>query len=709
MDNRRMKSLVFFFAVLCVVARTDARDEFTLNGQTVAPEFLSVNAVPDTIAAGDVATVGGLSFVLGEPGTLHLHQLASDRNRLWQASTGGKRELLACRVTRKFSENGKQPELVNPLAKLGEAQLRALRGVAIDAWTDGMERTLAKLDVAKCFLEITENAGSGTPKAMPKLPVATRYLRIRESSSDNLKNLAALKALPQLQVFSYSGFTDGFDLALLAAAGRLRYLDITAGGEALQNVAILSKLTQIRTLGLGGLHGQKDASFLRGLDELRVLNLDRSRVEDLSALGELRAITHVDADASAVAKLPGKAVPTLVRFHAIGARIGEKEAAEFQRLNPQCQVVTGWQRTLDSALQGVTRIRVRSGGVCHRDMKSEKTLIEVKEPAAIAEIISSIGVNEEESGDHCMCCGEPSIEFYAGEKLAVTLGVHHGISLRWQEGWPADGRLIPRSSSALTEWLAKNGIKGPAEELARNRGRNEAAELRALAIKAILPIAVWDALQKATSQETAADAFLKNIADDAQRAEVFLRMFGCDQGSWSNYDQWDELVKDSLLPKIPSATLAKVKLEAGSQVANGLGRWLFFERKWQDWQRAELDAVFEVTAGEGLIHPREGNRRKTLLAIGGLGGATAVKLLTAVLRNEIRPRKLPDDRQAESGGMVAFTPEPQEIPAGCPDQIHAAIWLARMKDAPTRPEIEKLAATLRGKELAALKKALGAN
>lgn len=698
-----MKFLLSLLAVFCAVARAEKYD-FQLNSQPVQPHILSISAVIGAQSRGDVAMVGGLSFILGEPGPMRFQQLASDRNRLWNIGEDGKRVLIACRVSRDYSKD--KAKVVNPLATLNDAQLRALRGVEIDGWEDGIEKALAKLDAANCFIGITQEAGRGKPKTMPKLPAATRYLRIAESSSDNIKDLSGLKELTELELFSYHGYTEGFDLALIAGATKMRALSIGSGSEPLRSVSTISKLTHLRTLGLNGLKGQKDVSFLRGLDELRTLNLDRSSVEDLSALGDFRAISRVDADESAVSKLPGKAVPTLVRLHAIGTRLAEKDAVEFGKLNPHCEVTTGWLSALQSGLKGVTRIRVRSGGVCHRRTGEEKTLVEVKEAAAIAEIVGFIGLDEEESGGHCMCCGEPSIEFYTGDKLVVTLAVHHGIGMRWQEGWPSDARLLPRSSDALTAWLAKNGIKGPAEELAGNRASEAAAKRRAVAIQATVPVAAWDALQKATSAEDAANAFVKNIPDEIQRAEVLLRMFGCDYGSWSHHDQWDELVKGSLLPRVPSAVLAKAKIEAGSQAANGLARWLFFERKWEEWKRAELDAVFEVTARDGLLHPREANRRKTLLAIGGIGGDGARKLLTAVLRKEIQPRQLPEGREAEVGGMVTFMPEPQEIPEDCPDHVHAAIWLARMKDATTRSEIEKLAVTLKEKERSVIERAL---
>ena len=184
-------------------------------------------------------------------------------------------------------------------------------------------------------------------------------------------------------------------------------------------------------------------------------------------------------------------------------------------------------------------------------------------------------------------------------------------------------------------------------------------------------------------------------------------MFGSDDGAWSTSDQWDEITKDQLIPKVPSAALSAVKLEPNSQEAKGLARWLYFERKCKDWPKKEMAQILEPTAREGLTHPRDINRRKTIIALGELGGPTAVKLLTAVLRKQIEPRKLAEGTEAEPGGMIAFIPEPEGLPAECADSVHAAIWLAKLKDADTRREIETLAMTLKDEEKASLSKALG--
>ncbi len=685
-----MKLLVFLVMLLGPIARAE-KYEFFLNDDVVVPRVVSMNGIAGDMRPGDVASVRGMRFVLGEPGVMKFSTAKQDDNRCWLLGSDGTKRLFWCKIVGEL--DGEKLKLVNPLSGLSDTELRGIRGVEIDSDAKEIAPLVSKLDASHCCFEVRTNS-------VRKLPVNVRFLSITSRSSEDSTDLSPLKTFRDLEYLEVDSYRSVFKLSNIEAAAKLRHLQIR--GHAV-NLGVLPNLRALRTLSPGDLKGTRNVAFLKGLPELRILNLDRSAVSDLSGLADLPAISHVDADSSAVAKLPAKKIPTLVQLHAIGSKIEEKDAAAFRALNPQCEVSTGWQAAMDAAFIGITRIRVRSGGACHRDLKAEKTHLEVKDAAEIAKIIAMFSVSDEHSGGSCMCCGEPTMEFFAGEKLAISLSMHHGVRLRW-DGWPGDAALLPKSGEAISEWLAKNGVKGPADELAESRERGKAAERRQWAMKAILPATALRALEKADSKESAGAAILKNVPKQ-QHAEIFLRMLGCDDGAWSTSDQWDELTKEALIPKVSVAGLAAVKLEPDSQATKGLARWLYFERKYKDWPKKEMALVLDATAREGLIHPREINRRKTIIALGELGGPKAVELLVSVLRKQIEPRKLADGLEAEPGGMVAFIPEPEGLPGECGDIVHAAIWLAKLKDPQTKAEIEKLGATLKDAEKAALEKA----
>ncbi|MGE3803322.1 MAG: hypothetical protein AB7K24_01470 [Gemmataceae bacterium] len=113
---------------------------------------------------------------------------------------------------------------------------------------------------------------------------------------------------------------------------------------------------------------------------------------------------------------------------------------------------------LKRQLAGVDLIRVRSGGTCHRMIEQERVLFEETDPARVGEIIEAIRIDNQGMTIYCSCCGTPSIEFYRGGQLVVTLGCHHGKFLRWREGWKSDGELTEASAAWLKGWLASHGI-----------------------------------------------------------------------------------------------------------------------------------------------------------------------------------------------------------------------------------------------------------
>jgi hypothetical protein len=63
-----------------------------------------------------------------------------------------------------------------------------------------------------------------------------------------------------------------------------------------------------------------------------------------------------------------------------------------------------------------------------------------------------------------MCCGGPTFEFLAGEKLLAAVSLHHTSMLRWDAGtWPGDVSLSERAHRGLAAWLARHGEPEPLE------------------------------------------------------------------------------------------------------------------------------------------------------------------------------------------------------------------------------------------------------
>ncbi|MBI5779826.1 MAG: hypothetical protein HZA49_10305 [Planctomycetes bacterium] len=113
--------------------------------------------------------------------------------------------------------------------------------------------------------------------------------------------------------------------------------------------------------------------------------------------------------------------------------------------------------SLHKALEGVDRIKVRSGGTCHRNTTDEKVLIDEKRPEFIQNIIKNINVGTNILRHvSCACCGNPTFEFYKKDQLVISLGFHHGKRLRWPDGkWAGDAELTKSSAAFLAKLLAE--------------------------------------------------------------------------------------------------------------------------------------------------------------------------------------------------------------------------------------------------------------
>jgi WD40 repeat protein len=83
---------------------------------------------------------------------------------------------------------------------------------------------------------------------------------------------------------------------------------------------------------------------------------------------------------------------------------------------------------------------------------------EIRGVEKVKEMLDLINIDASGSGFHCNCDGEYWIHLYKGDRAILTLGYHHGRSLRWHEGkWNGDGLLAAKSCDALPAWFKKNG------------------------------------------------------------------------------------------------------------------------------------------------------------------------------------------------------------------------------------------------------------
>jgi hypothetical protein len=101
------------------------------------------------------------------------------------------------------------------------------------------------------------------------------------------------------------------------------------------------------------------------------------------------------------------------------------------------------------------------------------------------------------------------------------------------------------------------------------------------------------------------------------------------------------------------------------------------------------------------------NRRRTMVALKGIGGDAARDALRKCFAGQIKVRSIPAGEEDEPGGAVVYTGRDGEFSQDVSDAACAALVLAEMGDREILPELRKRAAGAAGEEKAILEKALG--
>ncbi|MBN2684589.1 MAG: leucine-rich repeat domain-containing protein [Pontiellaceae bacterium] len=151
-----------------------------------------------------------------------------------------------------------------------------------------------------------------------------------------------------------------------------------------------------------------------------------------------------------------------------------------------------------------------------------------------------IAIDPEESGLHCMCNGDPFLEFYTADQLCVSLSFHHGVSLRWKNGvWHGDGMLTDQSRDQLLSWLDQRGVKGPTLEY--EQGVQDQIRMREERerISAALPASLVRFFEEESRRPLPADkvnemqaSLAGQYPDRNDQIRSLMGLYGADGGHW---------------------------------------------------------------------------------------------------------------------------------------------------------------------------------
>lgn len=207
-----------------------------------------------------------------------------------------------------------------------------------------------------------------------------------------------------------------------------------------------------------------------------------------------------------------------------------------------------WSPTLRSSLIGAEEMRVRTGGTCHRQPTQEVELYRTSDRAEIDSLLNLIEIDDASSETTCACCGKPTIEFYKGGKLYLTLGIQHGKALRWIDGpWEGDGSLTSGSARQFGEWLETRGVSGPEADRKQSEAAAEQARKSEEKWLAAMPPSLrsfWrnddiDGPSKEVLAEMS-EALQKSIPDTKPRVRALLAWYGSGE-VWNGYPDYERV------------------------------------------------------------------------------------------------------------------------------------------------------------------------
>lgn len=233
-------------------------------------------------------------------------------------------------------------------------------------------------------------------------------------------------------------------------------------------------------------------------------------------------------------------------------------------------------------VRGVTRVRVIDGGVSRGQALPGAVLCELdgEDAAGVAE---RLAVVQPGGQFHCMCLGHPAIELWDGDRRRVTIGVHHGKSVR-VDGWWSDAAL--RDGEGLLRWLADRGVAGPLETFLAEKTAASEGAARRVAWLAATPAVLRPRLAALEGQGMMLPRFLRPGDADVgeavaavravygdETAVVLLGWYGGPGGPWSGYPGYEQ-VAEVLLHGVPIAELIAAGGCDEEGVLLGLARFL---------------------------------------------------------------------------------------------------------------------------------------
>lgn len=211
-----------------------------------------------------------------------------------------------------------------------------------------------------------------------------------------------------------------------------------------------------------------------------------------------------------------------------------------------------WEPNAIEARYAVTtRARVIEGGVADGVALGERVALELGGEDA-KQLLKQLRVVLPVEPFHCMCLGDWGVELYVRDRRVVTIGLHHGRSLR-VDGWRSDAMLA--DGEGLLRFLAERGLAEPLAAFEEDRRTGERfAKARERWLAAVPPeiapvLASLEGHGPGRHLRPGEPDVVAALAKMNAPARSLLRWYGSALGPWSGFPSY-ETVAEALLKEL---------------------------------------------------------------------------------------------------------------------------------------------------------------
>jgi hypothetical protein len=253
----------------------------------------------------------------------------------------------------------------------------------------------------------------------------------------------------------------------------------------------------------------------------------------------------------------------------------------------QSQAPNPTQLSLDAMLAEVTRVRIIDGGVYKEKASGTQVLADIYNETSIRDLCNALAIIEENNQIfYDMCYGDYGIEFYKGEQIITTFGLHHGSSIHW-DSWKSDAMLKYRGR--IVKWLALQGIEEPLKEYYPDNTQMSRLWIESMPLCLKL---YWEEMEnKSVDIKILQSTLEKAYPDQTTRALALIKWLGAGEEKWigsPDYESYPEI----LLLQIPTNVIADALMGIWpySQYLEGAARY-FSGQKFAQKKKSELQLI----------------------------------------------------------------------------------------------------------------------